>query len=77
MDRAMFEGSVDMDLANHEKPFWVARLAQQGKLQNMLVPVAKPASLILFYAFGYSAIAVGVFLLIGGLVNGPYITWVQ
>jgi len=75
MDRAMFEGSVDMALANHEKPFWVARLAQQGKLQNMLVPVAKPASLILFYVFGYSAIVVGVFLLVGGLVNGPHITW--
>jgi cytochrome b subunit of formate dehydrogenase len=75
MDRAMFEGSVDLDVANHEKPFWVARLAQTGKLQSLLVPESRPAPRILFYAFGYSAMAVGVFLLIGGLLNSPYITW--
>jgi len=75
MDRAMFEGSVDLNVANHEKPFWVARLAQTGKLENMLVPEAKPAKRLLFYVFGYAAMMVGVFLLIGGLVNSPYITW--
>jgi cytochrome b subunit of formate dehydrogenase len=75
MDRAMFEGSVELDLANHEKPFWVARLAQSGKLQRMIVPESTLARRILFYAFGYTAMMVGVFLLIGGLVNSPYITW--
>lgn len=75
MDRAMFEGSVDLDVATHEKPFWVARLAQTGKLQGMLVPESKPVRRLLFYVFGYAAMMVGVFLLIGGLVNSPYITW--
>jgi cytochrome b subunit of formate dehydrogenase len=75
MDRAMFEGSVDLEVASHERPFWVARLAQTGKLQRMLVPESSLASRALYYAFGYAAMGVGIFLLIGGLLNSPYITW--
>ena len=71
----MFEGSVDLDATRHEKPAWIARLEQTGKLEALLV-VEKPAVLrALFYIFGYAAIAVGVLLLIGGLVNSLSISW--
>ena len=75
MDRAMFEGSVDLEAARHERPAWIARLEQTGKLESMLVAEAKVGRRALFYLFGYAALAFGVFLLIGGLVNSPSITW--
>ena len=75
MDRSMFEGSVDLAATRHEKPAWVARLEQDGKLESVLVPEAGAGRRALIYLFGYSAVAVGIFLLIGGLVNSPYITW--
>lgn len=75
MDRTMFEGSVDLAATRHEKPAWVARLEQDGKLESVFVPEAGAGRRALIYLFGYSAVAVGIFLLIGGLVNSPYITW--
>jgi len=75
MDRAMFEGSTDLDATRHEKPAWIARLEKSGKLKSILVTEAKLGWRAFFYLFGYAAIVFGVFLLIGGLVNSPYITW--
>lgn len=75
MDCSMFEGSVDLEAASHEKPFWVARLAHAGKLEELLVPQASIWQRAVFYLFGYTAIAVGLFLLFGGLVNSRSITW--
>jgi len=75
MDRTMFEGSVDLEAASHEKPFWVARLAHAGKLESLLVPQASMWQRAIFYVFGYAAIAVGLFLLFGGLVNSTSLTW--
>jgi cytochrome b subunit of formate dehydrogenase len=75
MDRAMFEGSVDLEDTKHEKPAWVARLEQSGSVDTHLVAEAGIGRRALFYVVGYLAVAIGVFLLIGGLVNAPYITW--
>jgi len=75
MDRAMFEGSVSLNHTRHEKPAWVERLEQEGKLESALVPEAGAGKRALFLLFGYCAVAIGIFLLIGGLVNSPYITW--
>ena len=75
MDRAMFEGSVGLDAARHEKPVWVARLEQSGKLETMLVREAGPGQRVFFYVLGYAAVGFGLFLLIGGLLNSPYVTW--
>ena len=74
MDLAMFVGSVDLEAARHERPAWVARLEQSGRLESQLVAEAPARRRALFYIFGYAAIAVGLFLLIGGLVNSPSIT---
>jgi len=75
MDHAMFEGSADLDAVNHEKPAWISRLRESNQLDNMLVTEAIPARRIVFYVFGYVAVAAGLILLIGSLVNAPYISW--
>jgi cytochrome b subunit of formate dehydrogenase len=75
MDRAMFEGSVDLEATRHERPAWVERLEKAGKLDGMLLPEAGVGRRIFYYVLGYVAVASGVFLLIGGLLNSPYITW--
>jgi thiosulfate reductase cytochrome b subunit len=75
MDRAMFEGSVSLEATSHEKPAWIARLQQEGELHSLLAAEAPLPRRILFYTLGYIAIALGVFLLIGGLVNVRDITW--
>ena len=62
---AMFEGSVDLEAARHERPAWVARLEQSGRLESQLVAEAPDRRRALFYIFGYAAIAVG--LLLAGL----------
>jgi len=66
---------VSFEETSHEKPAWVARLREGGELHGRLVAEAPRGRRILFYTFGYIAIALGAFLLIGGLVNARYITW--
>ena len=75
MDRAMFEGTVSLDAARQEKPAWIARLEQNGELETILVPKANRNLRLLYYLIGFTAVGVGLFLLIGGLVHSPYITW--
>ena len=75
MDRAMFEGTVSLDAARQEKPAWIARLEQNGELEAVLAPKSNRKLRLLYYLIGFTAVGVGLFLLIGGLVHSPYITW--
>ncbi|MGE5840763.1 MAG: formate dehydrogenase subunit gamma [Deltaproteobacteria bacterium] len=75
MDRAMFEGTVSLDAARQEKPAWIARLEQDGELEAVLVSKTNRQVPLLSYVIGFTAVCVGLFLLIGGLVNSPFITW--
>jgi hypothetical protein len=75
MDRAMFEGSVPIAAAREEKPGWIFWEQKKGQLAALLVSETTLVRRIAFYLFGYAAIAVGVYLLIGGLINSPDITW--
>jgi hypothetical protein len=75
MDRAMFEGSASLGAMRHEKPAWIERLEKSGKLDGTLVTEAAQGQQVIFYIFGYAALAAGLFLLIGALVNTPYISW--
>lgn len=75
MDRAMFEGSSRLDGIRHEKPAWIERLEKTRGLDRVLVAEARPAWRLFYYLFGYAALVFGTFLLIGGLVNSPNITW--
>lgn len=58
-----------------EKPAWVERLEQNGKLESVLVPETNLKLHLIYYLIGFNAVAFGLFLLIAGLVNSPYITW--
>jgi len=73
MDRAMLEGSADLEAARHERPAWIERLESHGALTRVLVPEAGIGRQIFYYAIGFAAVAVGVFLLVGAIVNAPYI----
>ena len=75
MDLAMFEGAVSLESARHEKGVWIERLESSGKLRQALVPRASRGFRAACYFFGYAAMATGLFLLIGGLLNSTSITW--
>ncbi len=75
MDRAMFEGSADLEAVRHERPAWISRLKQVGELDGALVSEAMPVQRIFSYVFGFVAVAIGLFLLIGALINVRYISW--
>ncbi len=73
MNEAMFSGSVHLEEALKEKPAWVERLKQEGKLESM---IAKPPVLwyrVLYYVFGYTALGFGFYILINGIIYGRYI----
>ena len=75
MDRAMFEGSVSLAATQDEKPNWIYRLRQTGQLDSLLISGISGTRLTVFYLFGYLAIALGIYLLLGGLINSTSITW--
>jgi cytochrome b subunit of formate dehydrogenase len=75
MDRSIFEGSASLDATLHEKKAWTERLEKSGKLEGALVSEAAAGKRIIYYIFGYAAVAAGLFLLVGALVNTSYIAW--
>ncbi len=75
MDLAMFAGSVDLDQNRHERAAWVERLEAEGRLEAVTATSPAPAIKAIYYLFGYVVVVGCVFLLIGGLVNAPLVTW--
>jgi len=73
MNEAMFAGSVALEEAMEEKAAWVERLKAEGTFEP--AKVAPPAVWyrVLYFIFGYSALAFGVYLLINGIVYSRYI----
>jgi hypothetical protein len=73
MNEAMFSGSVSLEEAIEEKPAWVERLKKDGKLE--LASPKPPARWyrVLYFFFGYTALACGVYLLINGIAYSRYI----
>jgi len=75
MDRAIFEGSADLEVVRDEKSAWIARLSRNAKLDEMLVSEVLPLKRYMAYLFGFAAVTAGLFLLIGALVNVGGISW--
>jgi len=75
MDRAMFEGSVDLTHSRMERPAWIHRLEEDGVMDGLLVHEAAPGRRVVSYVFGFIALAAGIYLLVGALVNVRLITW--
>jgi hypothetical protein len=68
MNEAMFAGSIPLEEALEEKPVWVARLQEEGRLE--LVKSDPPARWyrVVYYVFGYAAVISGIYILINGIV---------
>jgi cytochrome b subunit of formate dehydrogenase len=74
MDRVIFDGTLQLDETREERPAWVSHMEQAGSLERALV-VSEPsrAFRITSFVFGYFVVALGVFLLVLGLLNLRYI----
>ncbi len=75
MDRAMFEGSADLETIQGEKPSWIDRLKSNGELEGMRVAEAAAPRKAVFFIFGYAMVGIGLFLLIGALANRNAVAW--
>jgi cytochrome b subunit of formate dehydrogenase len=75
MNECMFSGSVELEKEREEKPLWIARLQEEGRLEQ--VDVAGPPQWYrtLYLIFGYTALAVGLYLLLNLIVYRNYIEW--
>lgn len=73
MNEAMFSGSVAMDEADEEKPAWVDRLRQQGRLESAQAAMPPTWFRAVYFVFGYAVLIAGVYLLINGIINSRYI----
>ena len=75
MNECMFAGSVDLKKERQEKPAWIARLEMAGKLQKVAVAGPPQWYRVLYFVFGYTAIAVGLYLLINLVIYRSYVEW--
>lgn len=75
MDRAMFEGTVSVEETRHERPAWIERLQEEGRLESMLTSEAPAGRKAVQYGLGYLAIAAGLLLLVGSLLYIRAVTW--
>jgi hypothetical protein len=73
LNQAMFAGSVPLKEAIEEKPAWVERLEKEGRLELAEAPAPALWYKVLYFAFGYAALAFGVYLLINGIIYSSYI----
>jgi cytochrome b subunit of formate dehydrogenase len=75
MNECMFAGSVELEKERQEKPLWIARLQENGRLEEAIVPGPPRWYRILYLAFGYAAVAVGLYLLINIFRYRNFIEW--
>jgi hypothetical protein len=68
MNQAMFSGSVILEEAAEEKPAWVERLRKEGKLQTAAAKAPALWYKVVYFVFGYAALACGVYLLVNGIM---------
>ncbi len=74
MNEAMFSGSVPLEEAQEEKPAWVERLEQKGKIEQICADEPALWYRALYFAFGYSALGFGLYLLVNGIIYSRHIT---
>ncbi len=75
MNECMFAGSVELEKAAEEKPAWISRLREEGKLEQIGVAGPPRWYRAAYFVFGYLALAVGLYLLINLLIHRSYIEW--
>ena len=75
MNECMFAGSVELEKEQEEKPLWIARLQEDGRLEEAVVPGPPRWYRIGYFVFGYAALAVGLYLLINIILYRHFIEW--
>jgi cytochrome b subunit of formate dehydrogenase len=75
MNECMFSGSVELEKERHEKAAWIGRLEMEGKIHKVAVAGPPQWYRVLYFVFGYTAIAVGLYLLINIFIYRSYIEW--
>jgi formate dehydrogenase subunit gamma len=75
MDQAMFAGGVPEDEIREERPEWWARLGRRGDVGRLSEPSPGATILGASYAFGLLAVALGFFIVVGGVMYAGYVTW--
>jgi cytochrome b subunit of formate dehydrogenase len=75
MNECMFAGSVELEEVRREKPLWIVRLEEEGKLAEAMVPAPAPWFRVAYFIFGYLALAVGLSLLLILLIYRNYVEW--
>lgn len=75
MDRAMFCGDTDLESASEERPEWIARMRTGGRLEERTIVDASFVRLAATYIVGLSAVALGIYLVVGGLMNASLVNW--
>jgi len=67
MNQAMFSGSVILEEVEEEKPAWVERLKKEGRLDTVAAKAPALWYKVIYFIFGYVALATGIYLLIMGI----------
>ncbi|MGL1863774.1 MAG: cytochrome b/b6 domain-containing protein [Pseudodesulfovibrio sp.] len=75
MDQAMWGGNADYALMKAEKPAWIQRLKVEGRLDGMLTKNSSTALTALSYLIGLGGVTLGVYLIIGGVMNLNLVLW--
>jgi len=74
MNEAMFSGSMPLEEAVEEKPAWVQRMKDEGRLELALADPPARWFRVAYFIFGYAVVFSGLYLLISGIVYSRYIS---
>ena len=69
MDLVMFEGSIDLEKARHERPDWVDRIEKEGTLQDVLVAKSPISLRIIYHVFGFAIVIGCLYLMVNAFLN--------
>jgi hypothetical protein len=64
---------VELEEVRREKPLWIVRLEEEGKLVEAVVPAPPPWFRVTYFIFGFTALAVGLYLLLILLIYRNYV----
>jgi cytochrome b subunit of formate dehydrogenase len=73
LNEAMFSGRVELEELMEERPAWVERLQKEGKIELLKADAPHPWYRVLYFIFGYAALACGFYIIIKGIDYSRYI----
>ncbi len=74
MNEGMFSGCVSLEDSLEEKPAWVNRLKEAGKLEDAMVFPPVLWFRVLYFIFGYAALGFGIYLMVNLIVYSRYVS---